>query len=106
MSNGVFRQSFPAADLSLERGTDAVPSDGLFHLLVSGRIVKSFRSAKAARAEYQKLRRAYLDQHPVQRSAVDVHDVLRDDFNRLSNKELIWTPEDFERIERMTRRRR
>ena len=104
MSSRVFRQSLPAANLSLERATENVPDDGRFHLLVNGGIVKSFRHERAAQAEYQALRKAYLDQHPIEPSRVDISDVIREDHNRMSNKELIWGPEDFERVERMTKR--
>lgn len=106
MSSRVFRQSFPAANLSLERATENVPDDGRCHLIVNGEIVKSFRSEKAAQAEYQTLRRAYLEQHPIEPTKVDINEVIREDHNRMSNKELIWSPEDFERVERMTKRGR
>ncbi|MBI2954825.1 MAG: hypothetical protein HYY30_10965 [Chloroflexi bacterium] len=106
MSSREFRQSFPAANLSLERATENVPNDGRFHLMLNGKIVKSFRFEKAAQAEYRALRKAYLDEHPVEPARVDIADVIREDHNRMSNKELIWSPEDFERVERMTKRGR
>ncbi|MBI4318285.1 MAG: hypothetical protein HY675_07335 [Chloroflexi bacterium] len=106
MSNREFRQSFPAAELSLERATENVPDDGRFHLIVNGVVVKSFRFEKAAQTEYQALRKAYLHEHPIKPSKVDISDVIREDHNRMSNKQLIWGPEDFERLERMTKPRR
>lgn len=106
MTSRVFRQSFPAANLTIERATENVPNDGCLHLIVNGVIVKSFRSKKAAQTEYQERRKAYLDQHPVQQEKANLDDVIGEDHNRLSNKELIWGPEDFERVERMTKRRR
>jgi len=104
VSSRAFRQSFPAANLSLERATENVPDDGRFHLIVDGVIVKSCRSRKAAQAEYQALRKAYLEQHPVQRAKVSLDEVIREDHSRLSNRALIWSLEDFERVQRKTKR--
>lgn len=106
MGGRLFRQSFPAAKLSLERATESVPDDGCFHLIVDGVLAKRFRSEKAAQAEYQALRKTYLDEHPKQRTKVNLDEIVREDHSRLSNKELIWGPEDYERVERMTKRRR
>ena len=105
ITSRVFRQSFPAANLSLERATENVPDDGCFHLLIDGVIVKSFRSEKAAQTEYRALREAYLGQHPIEQAKVDFNEMVREDQNRLSNKGLIWEPEDFVRVERATKRR-
>lgn len=41
------------ADVSLERETENVPHDGRFHVLVSGKIVKSLRSQKGALQAYK-----------------------------------------------------
>lgn len=53
----MFRQQFPALGLSLECGTDAVPTDGKYHLLVHGEVVKTFTSERSAMREYDALRK-------------------------------------------------
>lgn len=92
--------------MSLERGTENVPDDGHYYLIVRGEIAKRFRNEKAARTEYLALRAVYLAAHPVVKEKVDLERVISDDQIRLSNKELIWDSEDFARVERATKRRR
>lgn len=45
----------PSLNVSLERGTEDVPRDGQYHVVRDGRIVKSFRSEKAALRLYRAL---------------------------------------------------
>jgi hypothetical protein len=52
------------ADVSLERGTENVPHDGKFHVVVGAQIVKSLRSQKAALQAYQEAIRATGKERP------------------------------------------
>lgn len=47
-----YRQTQPAVGLSLERFTDAVPTDGAYYLLLNGEIVGRYRSLKAAKTAW------------------------------------------------------
>lgn len=50
-----YKHFIPKLDLSIEKGTSRVPSDGRFHLLKSGKIVESFRSRKLAELKFRQL---------------------------------------------------
>jgi hypothetical protein len=52
----MFRQAVPDLGLSLERGTEAVPDDGMFHVLVNGEDVLATESKQKAFARYKTLR--------------------------------------------------
>ena len=52
----MYRQAFPALGLSLESGTEAVPVDGMYHLLLHGEIVESFSEERQARRAYDDVR--------------------------------------------------
>jgi hypothetical protein len=52
----MFRQAVPEIGLSLERGTDAVPDDGMFHVLLNGEARLSTESKQKATAMYKALR--------------------------------------------------
>jgi hypothetical protein len=51
----MLKMFYKGTPVSLERGTEAVPNDGKYYLVLGGQIVKSFRSLKAAKQAYQKL---------------------------------------------------
>jgi hypothetical protein len=101
-----YRQVFPSAKLSLERATDNVPKDGRFHVILNGTVVGSYRSLKSAQTKYQKLRTEYLAEHPINKEAqkVDVRDVLQREMETMSNKRLLWGAEDFQRLDRKTKK--
>jgi hypothetical protein len=52
----MFRQAVPNLGLSLEMGTDAVPDDGMYHVLLNGEPVLSTASKRKALARYKELR--------------------------------------------------
>lgn len=58
----LFKQEFPALELSLERGTDRVPHDGHYHLVVAGQVVSSHASEGAATKEYARLRARLIEE--------------------------------------------
>lgn len=49
------KQYVPALGISLECGTDAVPKDGRYHVMMNGEVVASFRSQNAALRRYKGL---------------------------------------------------
>lgn len=53
----MYRQRFPALALSLERGTEDVPDDGRYHLLVHGEVVESFARERPAVSAYEAMRK-------------------------------------------------
>lgn len=55
---GVYREGIPAIGLSLEHGTDEVPNDDKYHIVIDGAIVASFAHEKRARDEYRRRRDA------------------------------------------------
>jgi len=52
----MFRQRL--GDLSIEEGTDAVPSDGRYYVIAGGVVKRSFKTLKGAHALYASLRAA------------------------------------------------
>lgn len=53
----VYRQAFPALGLSIEQGTENVPDDGRYHLLVHGETMNHFPNEAAALRGYEEARR-------------------------------------------------
>jgi len=51
----MFKMYYRGAPASLEQGTESVPDDGKYYLLLDGQIVNSFRSLKKAQEVYQQL---------------------------------------------------
>ena len=74
----IYRQGIPAIGLSLERGTEGVPDDGQFHVVLNGEEVFSSRLQKAATARYRALKDELM---PLKEgnaaNAVDVGQALR-----------------------------
>lgn len=104
MASKRFFQSFPVAGISLERATENVPDDGRFHLLVNGKIIGSFRSEKQAQGCYQELRHAYVSEHTIEKVKANFNEVMQRELETLTNKELLWTDEDYARIDRKTKK--
>jgi hypothetical protein len=50
-----YRQALPDLDLSIERRTERVPSDGYFYLLRSGETLGRFRSLRAAQDAWREV---------------------------------------------------
>lgn len=74
----MFKQEIPKLGLSIQRGTDAVPADGQYHVILSDEIIHSSRSEKQA-LEYYRSKRDELLQTvgPVGDAPPDQDDVLR-----------------------------
>jgi hypothetical protein len=50
----VYRQSNLKANVALERGTENVPNDDRYHLIVEGQVVNSYRTLKSGKDAYEK----------------------------------------------------
>ena len=56
MANDKFyRQSIPDLGLSIERGTEATPDDGKYHLIRDGQSLGSFRALKRAQEVFRQV---------------------------------------------------
>jgi len=52
----VFRQAVPQFGLSIEKGTEAVPEDGCYHVLLEGEELLKTRSRQEAVTAYRRVR--------------------------------------------------
>ena len=55
MQNDAYRQYIPDLNLSIERHTERVQSDGKYHVLRNGETLGSFRSLKQAQDVFRKV---------------------------------------------------
>lgn len=55
-----FAFGYEEQDLFVEEGTDRVPNDGQFHLLLEGRVIESHPTSKRALASLQRVRFALM----------------------------------------------
>jgi len=51
----MLKKYYRGAPASLEQGTESVPDDGKYYLLLEGRVVESFDSLKKAEEAYRRL---------------------------------------------------
>ena len=70
--SGAFRQSIPSLGLSVEKGTENVPDDGCFYVLLQGRELLRTPSRLEAMTEYRRIR----DARTIPSGQVDVRDAL------------------------------
>lgn len=54
MSQNTYKQTNLKANVSLERGTPAVPNDGKYHLIVDGQLKESYKALKTGKDAYEK----------------------------------------------------
>ena len=73
----VFRQTVPDIGLSVELGTESVPDDGKYHIVLDGRVLFTTASKAQAVREYTKLRDAALAQRGSSPPGVDRAEALR-----------------------------
>jgi hypothetical protein len=101
----MYRQSLTGYPLSIEEGTKGVPNDGRYYVIHNGAKVGGFRSLAQATKRYMEIK-ATLDL-PARgdTGGLSIDEVRRLDMERMSNKALIWSPEDFARVDRKTRAR-
>ncbi len=73
----MFKQEVPTVGLSIEQGTDSVPDDGRFHVVVDGQVVFSSRRRSAALAHYRSLRDELLRNAGIAQTAPDPQETRR-----------------------------
>jgi hypothetical protein len=66
-----FKQAVPSVGLHIEQGTEAVPNDGAFYVLLQGEIVFQSKTKNRALAEYRRIRDDLLADHPGQKLSPD-----------------------------------
>jgi hypothetical protein len=72
-----FRQAVERIGLSIERGTESVPNDERFHVLLGGQVVYSAASKAKALAEYKRRRDTLLSEAEVEPQTRDPREALR-----------------------------
>lgn len=98
----MYRQTLEGHDLSVEEGTPSVPADGRYYVLFEGEVVGRFRSLAKALERYREIKKD-LDLPNVAQSPLSPEELRRREMEAMSNKRLLWTDEDFARVERKTR---
>ncbi len=98
----MYRQKVDGHELSTEKDTAAVPSDGYYYVRFKGEIVGRHRTLKAAQRQFSELKAGIVTKQP-QVHKPSVAEVQLQIMSRMSNKELFWTEEDFVRVDRRTR---
>jgi hypothetical protein len=74
VSGEPYRQTLPDLDLSIERFTDRVPTDGRWYILRAGEPVGRFRSLSAAQEAWRKIvRESGWKAKPIEVDPADVH---------------------------------
>ena len=88
MASNSYRQYIPHLGLSIELLTEAVPSDGKYHVVRNGEIVGSFRSLKQAQAIFRQLVQdsGYKPSPP--QSSKTVSEIMTEQY--MEAKELYW----------------
>lgn len=84
----LYRQYIPDLDLSIERYTQEVPSDGKYHVLRNGEVSGSFRSLKQAQDVFRKFVQdsGYKPSSP--ESSKTASEIMTE--RHLDEKELYW----------------
>ena len=98
----MYRQGLEEHQLFLIQGTPEVPDDGYYYVLFQGEIAGRFRSLKQATSRYQELRKQ-LNLKPREVPKLTVEELRQRELDTVSNKRLLWTEEDFTRVDRKTR---
>lgn len=73
----MFRQEVRSVGLSIERGTETVPDDGFYHVILLGEIVFRSRSQARALEEYRKQRDRLLGAGATAKLKIDAVEALR-----------------------------
>lgn len=79
-----------------------MPDDGYYYVILKGEVAGRFKSLNKAVARYNELKET-LDLKPIEVPELPAEELWQRDMENMSNKRLIWTEEDFVRVERRTR---
>src|SRR5258707_2813787 len=95
------RQALDEYDLTLEEGTPTVPTDGRYYVLFQGQVIGRFRTLAKAQALFAE-RRKTLNIQPVHATPPSPAELRERELDTVSNKRLLWSDEDFNRISKKT----
>ncbi len=101
----MYRQKLPGYDLSIEQLTARVPGDGYYYVLLNGVERGRFKSLSQATNLYARLKTEVGFQPPPKPKPLTPEQIRQREMDAQSNKSLLWTAEDFERVDRKTRGR-
>jgi hypothetical protein len=101
----VYRQRLPDYELSIEQLTANVPDDGYYYVVLRGSLEGRFRSLGQAKSLYAHLKAEIGYQPPAPPEPASPEEIQQRRMGAQSNKTLLWTAEDFARVERKTRGR-
>lgn len=101
----MYRQALPEHELSIEQGTSSVPDDGYYHVLHKGARVGRYRSLAKATERYRTIKDSLGIKPPPPPEPISLEEMIRSDMHAKPNKMLLWSEEDFRRLDRMTRGR-
>lgn len=101
----MYRQRVDGYDLSIERGTPSVPADGYYYVILRGEQRGRFRSLAQATRLYAQLKAEMGYQAPPAAPSPSADELHRRHMDAQSNKSLLWTDEDYARVDRKTRGR-
>lgn len=101
----MYRQTLPGHELSIEQGTPDVPNDSNYYVRHKGKTVGRFRALAQAQKCYQKIKQSLRIEPPPPAGTLSVADVMRRELDSQSNKSLLWSDDDFARVDRKTRGR-
>jgi hypothetical protein len=73
----MFKQELPTIGLSIEQGTDSVPDDGRYYVVVGGDVVFSSKARSAALGRYRSLRDSLLRKSGIKQKAPDPEETRR-----------------------------
>jgi hypothetical protein len=73
----MFRQQVPAVSLAIEHGTDSVPDDGRFYVLIGTEVVFSSKTKSVALARYRQLRDSLLREAGIEQERPDPEETRR-----------------------------
>ena len=79
-----------------------MPNDGHYYVLFNGEVAGRFKVLKPATTLYQELKGS-LNLQPTQVPKISVEELKLRELETVSNKRLLWSDEDFARVDRMTR---
>ncbi len=105
MPQGPYRQTVVGVDLAIEKKTARVPDDGHYYVILDGTKVARYRALAKAQEHFKELKRSLPVRPSTEKTPMRKEDLLRRITESMSNKELVWSPEDHARVERETRGR-
>ena len=101
----MYRQVLSGHALSVEQDTPNVPNDGYYYVLLDGNIQGRYRSLPQALKRYQEIKKTLNIGPPAPAPRVSAAEAWGRELDSISNKSLLWSDDDFARVDRKTRGR-